>query len=123
MALVSFFVTPTSITIYDGSKNRVVVRKATSADFKKAELTPEISVEDTRAQGSAQKLSSAIIKFLTQKSKDSFQKRFNRLHKFLSSIETHSFETLKNRLEKELEPKTEGTSVVAEDENLEVEAV
>lgn len=121
MANVSFFVTPTSITIYDGAKNCVIVRKATSADFKKAELTPELSVADSRVQNSALNLSKAIVRYLTQKSKDSFQKRFTRLHKFLSAIETHSFETLKNQLEKALEPKV--TPVVTEAVALESETV
>jgi hypothetical protein len=123
MSNVSLFVSPTSITIYDGSKNRVVVRKETSADFKKATLTPEISVEDTRVQNNAVKLGETIIRFLTQKSKDSFTKRFNRLHKFLAAIDTHSFETLKNRLEREMQPKAVVIPIETVAEVLEAEAV
>jgi hypothetical protein len=108
MANVQIFITPTSITIYDGKNNRVAVRKTVFGNFKKAEITPEISVTDTRVQNNAVELGNLIIKFLANKKpKDSYTKGFAKLHRFLTTINTHSLETLKNRLEREMYPNAE----------------
>ncbi len=99
MPKVSVYFGATSITVYDNFNNRISVRKADSADFKSAILTPEYNVQDSRIMGEAYKLGEMIIKALGKKSKDNFQKRFKKLHTLLSGFDAHSFETLKNRFE------------------------
>jgi hypothetical protein len=127
MANLSFFITPTSITIYDGNRNRIVVYKKATANGKKAEIVPEVSAETKDANTQGVKLANLMVKYLTnKKTKDSYQRVFGRLQKLINSFEVHSFETLYNRLDKAINPKTEATQpaeVLAEVEELETEAV
>jgi len=110
MANLNFFITPTSITIYDSNRNRVVVYKKATPNGKKAEIVPEVSAEnkDTNTQGV--KLANLMAKYLTnKKTKDSYQRIFGRLQKLIAEFEVHSFETLYNRLDKAINPKIEAT--------------
>jgi hypothetical protein len=107
MAKISIYVSPTSISIYDSLNNRISIRKATSADFKSAEITPEYNVQDTRVINDAYKLAAAVKTYLTKRSKDNFEKRFKKLQTLLSGLGGHSFETLYNRLDKAMNIKTE----------------
>lgn len=105
MSKLNFFFAPTSITIYDGNNNRLVIHKKSFGNFKKAEIVPDISAQDTRARNNAVELANMLVKVLnTKKPKDSFQKGFGKLQKMLTGIEVTSFEILKNRVEAILFP-------------------
>ena len=123
----SFFITPTSITIYDSNKNRIAIYKGTNAATKKAEITPQVTAETKDANTQGVKLATLMVKYVTgKKSKDSYQRVFGRLQKLIASIDSHSFETLYNRLDKLINPKIEGEQKPAEPvkaEELEAEAV
>lgn len=121
MATLKFFSTPNSITIYDGDNNRLVVHKKSFGNFKKAEIVPEISAQDTRARNNAVELGNMMVKFLNNKKpKDSFTKGFGKLQRMLSGLEVTSFEILKNKVEPKIVPATVTEPVT---EVLETEAV
>lgn len=124
MSKLSFFITPTSITIYDSNRNRIAIYKGTNAATKKAEITPEVTAENKENNTQGVKLATLMVKFITgKKSKDSYQRVFGRLQKLIAQFDVHSFETLYNRLDKAINPKVESEqpaeTVKAEVEELE----
>lgn len=92
MAKVTIFVTPTSITIYDGNQNRLIVRKGEN------DIEFHSTADSVKASNNILSLQQAIRGELKKKSKDNYRVRFDKLAKHLSAIKTHSFITLKNQL-------------------------
>ncbi len=98
MSNVQIFITPSSITIYDGNRNRLIVRKTAH------EIVFESTTGSNRVNNSIMNLQKAIKGFITQRSKDNYKKRFSKLSTLLGSVGTHSFVSLTNKLEKNCQP-------------------